>query len=98
MQNHMRAQWVCSRERRIALYKRSSIYLFLDSTEQYIDIYLSIYPSTADHTFFPHGLNQRESAELWNTNSEAKLLVCLEEVKTNMIRIKNLWLYVPLIL
>ena len=25
MQNHMRAQWVCSRERRIALYKRSSI-------------------------------------------------------------------------
>ena len=32
----------------------------------------------------------RERAELWNTNSEAKLLVCLEEVKTNMIRIKNL--------
>ena len=25
MQNHMRAQWVCSRERRIAIYKRSSI-------------------------------------------------------------------------
>ena len=25
MQNHMRVQWVCSRERRIALYKRSSI-------------------------------------------------------------------------
>ena len=25
MQNHTRAQWVCSRERRIALYKRSSI-------------------------------------------------------------------------
>ena len=33
MYNHMRAQWVCSRERRIALYKQSSINQCLQTDE-----------------------------------------------------------------